>query len=436
MPKTKDINEEKIHSHTKNQSFYLVNQVSEYEDDFGVGVKHHEKYNPGKVKMIHVISFLMGFSQAILLYVISTYFKEAAGTENVGLFYLVSYAITLIIFFNLHKIIKRIGKSNSFLFSLLIKIITIIVLLNFSPSLITIFVMIAYIISGNLEWLSLDIIIESFSADAVSGRIRGRNLTILNTGLLLGPFVSTSLLAKFDFSGVFLALFIFNAAIFIAALVILRDANHKFEGNLTIKDIFIKIIKRKNILRIYYISFVLEFFYALMIIYTPIYFRNLGISWEQIGYIFTIMLIPFILVQYPMGLLADKKFGEKEFIVLSLAMMAISTLIIYFITSTDVLVWSLVLFSTRIGAALIEVLRDSYFFKRIDAGDVDIIDFFRTAQSSAYILASAISVIVLVLFPVKAIFPIIALIVFSALYPAIRLEDNKCESEILAEKRH
>lgn len=386
------------------------------------------------MRLIGLISFLMGFAQAILLYVMSSYFKEASGVENVGLFYLISYAVTLVIFLNLHKIIKIIGKSNAFFFSLFVKIVTIVILMNFLPSPFTTFVLMIYIILGNLEWLSLDIIIESFSTDTMSGRIRGKHLTILNAGLLLGPFVSTSLLAKYDFWGVFLALFLFNALIFVISLLGLANVNHKFEANLSSKALLKKIFKRKNIMRIFYISFALEFFYALMIIYTPIYLRDLGLAWEQVGYIFTIMLVPFVLVQYPMGVLADKKYGEKEFIIFSLVIMAASTLAVFFIGSKDVFIWSVALFSTRIGAALLEILRDSYFFKRIDAHDVDVIDFFRTAQSAAYIAASAISFIALLFFSVKSIFIIVAAIVFSALIPAISLVDNKCEREILAKK--
>ncbi|HLN19402.1 MAG TPA: MFS transporter [Patescibacteria group bacterium] len=395
---------------------------------------HDEAYNSRKMNLISVVAFLMGFAQAVLLYVMSSYFKQASGIENVGPFYLISYTITLIIFFNLHKIIKRTGKSNAFFFSLFFKIITIVVLMNWEPSFFTIIVLMLYIILGNLEWLSMDILIESFSTDVMSGRIRGKHLTILNAGLLLGPFVSTSLLEKYDFWGVFFTLFIFNSLIFVISLFGLANVNHKFESNISARGVIKKIIKRKNIMRAYYISFALEFFYALMVIYTPLYLRDLGMSWEEIGYAFTVMLIPFVLLQYPMGILADKKFGEKEFIIIALFVMFFSTLAIFFTGSKEVIVWSMLLFFTRVGAALVEILRDSYFFKRIDSRDVDAIDFFRTAQSSAYIAASVISLIALLIFSVKIIFFIVAIVVLSALYPAFCLTDNKCEKELAIEK--
>ena len=63
--------------------------------------QHDEAYNKNKMRLISFVAFLMGFAQAILLYVMSSYFKEADGLENIGPFYLVSYAVTLIIFFQL-----------------------------------------------------------------------------------------------------------------------------------------------------------------------------------------------------------------------------------------------------------------------------------------------------------------------------------------------
>jgi hypothetical protein len=109
--------------------------------------------------------------------------------------------------------------------------------------------------------------------------------------------------------------------------------------------------------------------------------------------------------------------------------MGLATLAVYFITSKEVLVWALILLLTRIGAAIIQILRDSYFYKRIDANDVDLIDFFRTSYSFAYIFAAILSTFVLLIFPLKAIFILIAAVVFSALIPAFQLEDNQASAK-------
>jgi len=395
--------------------------------------KHLEKLDENRLKLASLITFLMGFTQAVLAYVMSSYFKLSSGTENVGIFYAVSYIIFLVVLLNLHKIVRMFGKSNVFYFSLLAKIISVVFLAVLAPSKWAIIFLMLYIILGNIEWVALDTIIESFSVDKMSGRIRGLHLTIMNTGILFGPFVSTYILGKIDFQGIFVFSLIFNSFVFIFALIGFRNVNHRFEQKLKVADVIKKVLARKNIMRIYYISFVLEFFYALMIIYTPIYLLDLGYSWAEIGKIFTVMLIPFVLIQYPMGFLADKKFGEKEFLIFSLFIMSVSTIFIYFIGSGTVFVWSIVLFATRIGAALVEVLRDSYFFKRIDAFDVDVINFFRTAAPVANIAAATLSSFMIFFLPVRFTFLLTGLIILSALYPAFKLVDNKCEKEILAE---
>jgi hypothetical protein len=91
---------------------------------------------------------------------------------------------------------------------------------------------------------------------------------------------------------------------------------------------------------------------------------------------------------------------------------------------------------TRVGAAMIETLRDSYFYKKIDGDDMDIISFFRTSKSSGYISAAAFSAIILAIFSVKIMFVFLAFVILLALYPAFNLVDNKSESELKLKRRH
>jgi MFS family permease len=387
--------------------------------------KHKEHLDRQKVKLIAFISFLLGFSQSVLIYVMSTYFKQASGTDNVGSFYLIAYVILFIALLNLHKGAKFFGKANVFFLAVFFKLIVIAFLANINPSWIGIFSLMLYVIFAGVEWVSLDAILESYSCDNESGRIRGKHLTIFNAGFLLGPFISTRILDRFDFSGIFIFLLVFNSAVFIYVLLKLRTSNDHFQPTISIRKMFRKIVKRRDIMNIYYISFVLEFFFALMIIYTPIYLLELGMDWEQIGNIFTFMLLPFVLLQYPVGILADKMKKEGQLIILALLIIFFSVTGVYLMGSISVIVWSLLLFGTRIGASLIEILRDSYFYRRIDGEDVDLINFFRTTLPLGYIVASILSFIAIQLFSVSAVFVLVALVVLSALYPAYNLTSRR-----------
>ena len=393
--------------------------------------KHLEHADKKKLEILSFISFLFGFSQAILAYVIADYFKEAFGSTNVSVFYFISYAIALIGILNMHKIIKKLGKATAMFLFLFLQVCSVTFLVFSSPSIIGVILLMSYIIASYLAWVMLDIIVEDYSEDKKSGRIRGMHLTILNAGFMVGPFISTQVLEKFGFNGLFFVAMIISMFMFVVAILGLRSDNQRFGQNLTISDLMKKIFVNKDVMKIYAVSLALEFFFALMVVYTSLYLHNeLGMSWSEIGIIFTIMLIPFVILGYPVGVLADKKLGEKEMIIFGLAIMAISSASIFFITSTSVWIWSLVLFATRIGATIIETLRDSYFYKKIDGRDVDIISFFRTTPSVAYILATTISAVILIFFPLKSVFLLVALAAFLAIFAAVRLVDNKSEKEM------
>ncbi len=392
---------------------------------------HQECFNKEKLKVVGILTFLIGFGQAILIYIMSTYFSQAARTENVGIFYLLAYVFEFFILFNLHKLISFLGHSRAFLLVVFAKIPILALLTVLDISFFGIIALISYMVIGSLAWVILDMIIESCSIDRLSGRIRGAHLTVLNAGFIFGPFLSTHLLDSFGYQGVFGVMIVLYSLIFLIAILGLRNFQYTVIKRSGFFEIVQKVKKRKNICRIYYISFVLEFFYSLMVIYTPLYLQGLGFSWEEIGIIFTFMLLPFIIFQFPVGYLADREMGEKEMIIFSLFVMSFSVAAIYFIDSLSILVWSMALFITRIGAACLEILRDSYFYKRIDRKDIDLIDFFRTTRPAAYITGAVLTTFLLFTFPIKIVFLLIALVVFSAIVPAWKLIDNKSEKEMI-----
>lgn len=392
--------------------------------------KHKEHINHRKIHLISFISLLLGFSHALLLYVVSSFFKEASGTENVGVFYFVANTIVLIGLLNMYKLIGKLGKTTVFLFFFFMQICLGAFLAISGPTWIGIIILMLLLIAVDLVWVSLDIILESYSTDKQSGRIRGLHLMIMNVGFLLGPLLSTHILEKYGFSALFFVSMLINMFIFIIAILSLRKTSYDFRGQLTIKDLMKKIFVNRDLMNIYAVAFYLEFFYALMTIYTPLYLLDRGLGWDQIGIIFTIMLLPFVLIEYPAGILADKKDGfEKKLIVAALCIMAVSTLSIFFIQGNHIWIWAAVLFVTRIGAALLELLRDSYFYKKIDGRDVDIISFFRTARPVSYVVGAVVSAIAVAIGGVASVFIIIAIAALLIIIPALRLSDNECEEK-------
>lgn len=391
---------------------------------------HKEHFNKNKVRLIGFLSFILGFLDAFLIYILSAYFSLATGSDNVGVFYFVAYSGLLLSLFYLQPLIRHIGKARALYLMLGISILAGAFLTRIPITWLGIFIVLIFMIAKQLIWVVLDILLESFSKDRISGRIRGFYLTVMNAGLLLAPFLSTMTLTRFHYEGVFFVLILGYVLVFLVALVGFRNDNAVFQGKIKLRQTFVKMAREKNLFHIYHISFAMDFFYAMMIVYTPLYLRSLDFSWNEIGIIFTIMLLPFVFLQYPIGVLADKRLGEKEMLVASIVTVAVSTYALGFLGKQTLLVWAVALFLTRIGIAGIELLRDSYFYKQIDGDSVDTIAFFRTATPVANILGALFSSILLLFFPLKSIFFLTTLILFLSLLSALALKDTRSEREI------
>lgn len=394
--------------------------------------KHFERTDKKKLKLIIFLAFLMGVGGSSLIYVISNYLDQSVGEGNAGMIYFFTYSVLFVLLLNFHKLINRFGKARLFFVLQFFKIL-ILTLLGLLPiSGLDAVLVVGYLLLSYITWVEMDLILESFSLDKMSGRIRGAYLALYSLGYMIGPIISTQLLGNFGYPSVFLFAMVLNSFFFIITLLNFRMMKAEMHEVPHIGKLLKKVFADKNLKGIYLVSVTLEFFYALMVIYMPIYLLDQGLSWEQIGVILALIHIPFIALQYPAGILADKKFGEKEMIIGSLFLMAVSTSYLYFIESQSVLVWALALTVTRIGASLVEILRDSYFYKKVDAGDIDLIDFFRTAGPLSFVLGPLVASVILIFFPMKSIFIFSGVIMTLGMLPAFGLVDNLSEEEIAA----
>lgn len=384
------------------------------------------KRNRKKLCLLNLFSFLLGFQSVLIVYVMSSFLKENVGDLGVEVVYLVSAIISFFLLINLHFLVKKFGKSKVFIYSLIICFFALLSISMLGGGSLSIFWAMIYLAISTVTWVAMDILVENFSQDKITGSIRGKFLTFTNIGYLLGPLLALWSVSYMGFQPLFFFSAIITMAVMILAVINFSDVNHRYKKSPSLLSVIKKMIKKKNIARIYYISFILEFFYAVMVIYTPIYLLSLGLNWMDIGKIFTVMLIPFATIQYPLGKFADNKTGEKEWLIFSIALMAVSTALISFVECNSVIVWMIVLFMTRIGAAIIELMRDSYFYKQIDVSDIDMIDFFRTTKSVAYIMAMLIFGLFLFIFPsYQSTFLLLGAIVLTGLIPALKLKDTR-----------
>ncbi|MBP6975624.1 MAG: MFS transporter [Candidatus Moranbacteria bacterium] len=392
--------------------------------------EHEERYSKKKTSSISLLSFLLGFIDAFVIYTLSSYFADIVGEQLVGVVYFIVFGIHLGLLFSLDSFVRQIGRVRYLVFCLGLSLLAIGILPSVSAGIAGLFFGILYLAFSNTVWVALDILLENYSEDKLSGRIRGFHLMVMNIGFLLAPYLSTQILSRFGHPAIFIIVFVgYVVALLLAVLLFRSDYQVVHHPEMRFLQTLREVMQRSSLRHIFAVSFALEFFYSIMIIYMALHLQNIGFSWEEIGLIFTIMLLPFVFLQYPIGVLADRRFGEKEMLALSFLLTITATIGVISYSGKMLFAWAGILFVSRVGVAAIEVLRDSYFYKQIDGNDTQIIAFFRMARPTANMLGAVISVGLLAFFDLRSVFYAVAVVLFFALFHIFKLKDTESEFE-------
>jgi MFS family permease len=251
-------------------------------------------------------------------------------------------------------------------------------------------------------------------------------LAISNGAWIVSQVAIGFILTDSDYWKVFVLSAIMMTAVSVLVFKRFKDFRDPSYDNKDIHDGHVSIFKNKNLLGILSSSFLLQFFFSWMIIYTPIYLHeHIGFSWSQIGWIFSVMLLPFVITEYPLGKIADKKLGEKELLISGFAIMAITTATMTFIVSPSLWLWMTILFLSRIGASTVEAMTETYFFKKISSSDARYLSLFRSAKPWAYIIGPASATLFLFFYDLRFLFSALAMIMVFGIVAALSIKDTR-----------
>lgn len=373
-----------------------------------------------------MVGFLFTIPLAITSYINSSFLEAYLSEYYVGVVYIIASLIAIWGLLKMPRILNRFGNRFTTLLFSLAGFLALFALALGKSIYIVIPAIVIYFISTDLSIATLDIFVEDFSKSTNVGKFRGLYLMVLNFSWVLAQMISGSIIAKSSFRGIYLFSAGFIFLVSVVFVLFLRDfKDPKYERVSILKTLKV-FWRKKDLLKIYFINLILKFFFAWMIIYTPIYLHQfLGFGWEQIGFIFTIMLIPFVLLDYPLGKFSDK-IGEKKLLLAGFLITIIFTLIIPFITLPIVWLWALILFGTRIGAGTIEVMAESYFFKEVSERNPDEIGFFRNTYPLSFVIAPLVAIPVLIFVPhFKYLFFVLGTILLIGFFFSLRLQDKR-----------
>ncbi len=378
---------------------------------------------------IYVAALLLMFHSFLVAYMNSSFLEQFIETTSVGTVYTLGSAVSVLVFLFISRVLHKVGNFKLSMGLLVLNFIAVLGMAHAESLRVAIPLFLVHIISVPLIVFNFDVFMEEQigNDETSTGSRRGLLLTLTSLVAAISPLISSRII---DASGSFTNAYLLSAfaliPIAITLIFFFKDfsdpeyneidpfaAIHTFWQNISIRNVFIA-------------RFMLQSFFMMMVVYTPLYLtKNIGLSWAEFGIVMFFAQLAYVFLEYPIGIIADKYIGEKEMMCLGFLILAVSTSWIAFVTAASVLTWSVIMFATRVGASLVEVTTESYFFKQTKSDDAQVISFFRIARPLAYVVGAMIASLTLLYVPFNLLFIVFALLMIPAMFLTLAIEDSK-----------
>src|SRR3989344_3644598 len=364
---------------------------------------------------VYLANLFLGFHYYLIIYINSNFLSKYLSDQKLNILYTLGAVLSVLFLFLIPRILNIFNAKFVVLFITFIVFLAVISLFLFKAINPIIASFVIYQAIGILILYCLDLFLESSMKDEKNtGWARALFLTALNITILI------SLLVVSQIAGSSLRLMYLLSAFSLlpmSAIIIYKFDTHIHKNKVfKIKDIISFLREDFDTFRILAINFLLQLFYAIMVIYLPLLLiKTAGFDWNTVGKILAIMILPFLLFEIPLGRIYDKKTGEKEAIIFGVIFISVSTFVLSFLGTTSFTIWAIVLFCTRIGASFIEMGSESYFFKKVSDRHSGVISLFRATSPLAFIISPFVAIPALYFTNYSGLFTILSLIMLSGL---------------------
>jgi MFS family permease len=379
------------------------------------------------LRRLYGLIFLFSVHAILPIYVGSSFLESTRMTaRSVGLLYSFAALATIIGLLVLPRTIRRYGNRLTFGVLCLLELAALLGISRIPSLWILVSFFVLHLTLMPFMALSFDLFIESSSRRQDAGSVRGMALTTANTAAVIGPAAAGMLAASRGYGSVFGVAGLFLVGTLVFTWLGFRKVPEAKIGNTRFLPALRRVVRDRDLVGVMTLQFLLQFFFAAMVVYSPIYLHeHLGMSWQSIGLVFSAMLLPFLFLEYPLGRIADRSLGEQELLVAGFFVAGGATMLLAFIQSPNPVIWAAALFTTRIGAATIEIMSDTFFFKKTPAGDLEIIGIYRMMRPVAYIIAPLTVGLLLAFFPFRFIFLFLGLALLLGIPSALALRDTR-----------
>jgi MFS family permease len=379
----------------------------------------------------YVALLLLSLHWACVLYINSPYLDQFVTPQTTGILYSVSAFLTIGAFLFAPYILNRVGNIRLLLACSVLEFGALIGMGLASSTWVALTFFVIHQAIVPILLFNLDIIMETLNDghEDSTGRQRGILLTIMSLTTACAPLAIGYGIGKGtpDF------MFAYMSSAFILipfVYVILKKFKNFADPNyahLRLKEAFHEFWHQRDIRFVFCAHFLLQLFFTWMVIYTPLYLsKTIGFDWEEIGAILFVGLMAYVLLEYLIGVVADRYIGEKEMMAFGFGVMAIATSWFVFLDHSSILAWMIAMFMTRVGASFVETTTESYFFKHTEGKDSNLIGLFRITRPLSYVIGALLGVVTIGIIPdEKLLFVVLGVLMIPGLFFAMALKDTK-----------
>jgi MFS family permease len=380
-------------------------------------------------RWLYGANLAVGFHYFSVQYVNSSFLTSFMSRDTMGLVFAGSSLLAFLALAYITRILSRIGTYRTVRSALLLDLFALMGLAFGSDPYFFVVCFALHSILVPVILFCLDILLESETeaqGDAI-GNIRGIYLSIGMVSALLAPLFGGFLVGP---DALYARVYLASGLFLIPALALLTRKYRMFVDTpyhvFSFRRTLSAVLKNKAVLQIGMAQFLLRFYFSWMVVYLPIYLHEvIGFSWPTIGTVLALMLIPYILFEWPAGLLADRVLGEKELLMVGFVLVALPTAFLPFLTTTNLFAWASILFITRIGTALIESMSETAFFKHVHREDTDLISYFRMLRPFAYIMGPLCATLLLIYIPLGQLWGVLGAVMLVGILTTYTLVDSR-----------
>ncbi|MFA4952624.1 MAG: MFS transporter [Candidatus Pacearchaeota archaeon] len=312
-------------------------------------------------------------------------------------------------------IVEKYNKIKLVIFSLLLFVISYSIFAFYTNFYLIIILGTILAIVGSLRITAFGILVRDKTPNQDVSKNEATIYTLLNLAWLISPLIAGYIAQRYGFGPVFiLTSALALLSIFSFTFFKIRDNRKTKKIDYNVFKLLVNFFSKKERAIIYLLHGAVNFWWALIYIYIPIYLVDNGYSGFLVGLFLSMIVLPLVFLESFFGRIASKK-GFKKLFFTGYLIIGVLSILSFFMPNFYYVLVLLVLAS--VGVSMLEPTTEAYFFDIIKESQRDkYYGIYNTAVDTGHLLGTFSSAILLLFFPFKYLFILFAIVMFIMLF--------------------